>query len=92
MKEARVEYQEGQGYVLFKGDERSFCPHQQPIPTQGIGGVALMRMPCSSNCPLAEYKEASKSYTIHCGGEIKKYDVQSGEQKKDEEKPSLIVV
>jgi hypothetical protein len=75
MKNVKVEQQDGQGYVLFFDNERSFCPFQQPIPAQGIGGVTLMRMPCSTNCPLAEYKEMSKSFTIYCGAEIKKYDV-----------------
>jgi hypothetical protein len=41
------------GYVLFKDKRECFCPFQQPVPTQGMGGVGLMRLPCSTSCPKA---------------------------------------
>lgn len=48
-----------QGNVLFKDGNEAFCPFQQPLPTQGISGVGLMRMPCSTNCPMAYLEEES---------------------------------
>jgi len=41
------------GHILFKDGREAFCPFQQPVPTQGLSGVGLMRMPCSTNCPMA---------------------------------------
>lgn len=58
------------GHVLVKDGKEAFCPYQQPIPTQGIGGMALMRMPCSTLCPKAKIKEefttGHKFYVVGC--------------------------
>lgn len=52
---------------------QSICPYTAPIPLQGnMGQIQIMRMPCSSQCPLAELNEAETEYTISCGSEIKK--------------------
>ena len=70
----------GQGDVLFKNGEQTFCPFQQPIPTQGIGGVSLMRMPCSTNCPLAEINQSKSGvieYWVGCGSEDKVYELHN---------------
>ena len=68
------------GYVLVKDGNDTFCPFQQPIPTQtNMGSMALMRLPCSSNCPLAKYNGSDK-YTIHCGGEVKTFDITEEEK------------
>jgi hypothetical protein len=58
MKTTEVEarYDNNYGYVLVKDGREAFCPYQQPIPTQGIGGMGLMRLPCSTLCPQARIK------------------------------------
>lgn len=48
------------GYVLFKDGKESFCPFQQPVATQGMGGMGLMRLPCCTNCPMANLVEEEK--------------------------------
>lgn len=75
-----VEKKEGQGYVLIKDGEQSFCPLQQPIPAQGIGGVSLMRMPCSTNCPMAKYRDGY--YKVDCGGNTVSYKIEEAEEEK----------
>lgn len=72
----------GQGEVLYKNGEQTFCPYQQPIPTQGIGGVSLMRMPCSTNCPLAEITqntEGKMTYWVSCGNDVVHYRLEQVE-------------
>jgi hypothetical protein len=85
MAKYTVEKKDGQGYVLVKDGEQSFCPHQQPIPAQGIGGMTLMRMPCSTNCPLAKYKE--NQYRVLCGSDLVSYEIENG----SEDKPNLTI-
>lgn len=45
------------GNVLFKDGKEVFCPFQQPVATQGMGGMGLMRLPCCTNCPHANLEE-----------------------------------
>lgn len=44
------------GSVLIKDGRETFCPFQPPVATQGMGGMGLMRLPCSTNCPHANLK------------------------------------
>lgn len=56
------------GNVLFKDGRETFCPFQQPVPTQGMGGMGLMRLPCSTNCPLANLEnEKQEIYDVSNG-------------------------
>lgn len=62
------------GIVIQKDGKDMFCPYQSavPIPMQtSMGGMSinLMRMPCSSQCPFAEFLELDglATYTISCG-------------------------
>jgi len=65
---AEVSYVESYGFVLIKHSKEALCPYQQPIPTQGIGGMGLMRLPCSTLCALANMDEIAQEYTAGCSG------------------------
>jgi hypothetical protein len=63
-------------YTLQKGQQKedvllidgvqSVCPFTAPIPFQGnMGQLQIMRMPCSSLCPLAY--SVNERYIIGCG-------------------------
>ena len=44
------------GQVLCKDGRECICPFQPAIPTQSnLGGIAIMRMPCTTSCPHAEH-------------------------------------
>lgn len=88
MSKYTVEKKEGQGYVLIKDGEQTFCPFQQPIPAQGIGGVTLMRMPCSTNCPKARFRDSY--YKVDCGVVSVSYRIESDE--KDDQKVTSFLV
>jgi hypothetical protein len=60
INEVEARYDANYGYVLLKHGKESFCPYQQPLPTQGIGGMGLMRFPCSTLCPQAKIKTNSE--------------------------------
>jgi hypothetical protein len=78
--------EKGQGLILFIDGLQSTCPYQQPIPTQGsYGQVGLLRIPCSTTCPMAEHKPMSKTYAIKCGGETIHHNIT------ETEKPLTIV-
>jgi hypothetical protein len=74
------------GHVLVKDDKESFCPFQQVVPTQGIGGMGLMRLPCSSICPKAKVKKLELDekyeyeYSVLCGCEPIKYKIAKKEE------------
>jgi len=53
LQKVEARYDANYGHVLVKDGREAFCPYQQPIPTQGIGGMGLMRLPCSTLCPKA---------------------------------------
>lgn len=54
--------------VLFKDGMQSICPFVQPITMQGnMGQVQLMRLPCTSLCPLSEVGE--DHWSCFCGSE-----------------------
>jgi hypothetical protein len=74
------------GHVLLKEDKEAFCPYQQVIPTQGIGGMGLMRLPCSSICPKVKLKKIDEieanyefEYSVMCGCEPIKYKIPKKE-------------
>lgn len=63
------------GLVLVKDGKEAICPFQAAIPTQTqMGGLAIMRMPCSTCCPHADYFKYNdttgvvESYVITCSG------------------------
>jgi len=71
MNKYEIKEDKNYGNVLFKDGRESFCPFQQPVPTQGMGGVGLMRLPCCTNCPLANLeKEEQTIYDITTGQSI----------------------
>jgi len=88
MTEYTLQSTKEHGFILHKDGEQAFCPFQQPIATQGNYGVQLLRMPCSSKCPLAVYKEAIRSYEINCGSEVKSFRIL---EESEIEKPSTII-
>jgi hypothetical protein len=49
------------GYVLLKDKKEAICPFQPAIATQNEGMVNLMRIPCSTNCPMANLVEEQKT-------------------------------
>lgn len=70
--------QPGNGLVLFLNGDQTYCPFQPglPIPVQNttFGGghsIKVIRQPCSTLCPLAEYvsTEDGENETLHlkCG-------------------------
>lgn len=76
--------EKGQGHILFIDGLQSTCPYQQPIPTQGsYGQVGLLRIPCSTTCPLASYKD--EFYKVKCGSDSLEYFIE------ETEKPLTIV-
>ena len=80
-----VKFDANHGYVLVKDGHDSFCPFQSPtaIPTQtSMGGMSmnLMRMPCSTSCPLANYNNKEKTYYISCGSERKLIIIEEKEE------------
>jgi hypothetical protein len=63
------------GKVLCKNGSDAICPFQPAIPTQSqMGGLAIMRIPCSTSCAHAEYNKFNlaagyvEEYTITCSG------------------------
>lgn len=68
MHKYEIKEDKNYGNVLFKDGRESFCPFQQPVATQGMGGVGLMRLPCCTNCTLANLeKEEQTIYDIASG-------------------------
>lgn len=86
MSNYTLKEEKGQGHILFIDGLQSTCPYQQPIPTQGsMGQVGLLRIPCSTTCPLVKYSEMGRMYEINCGSEPKHYGIT------EIEKPLTIV-
>ena len=77
--------------VLFRNSEHvlradgrdCFCPFAPSVivPGQIAGSGTLMRMPCSSNCPLArlELQGEQLKYSVSCGHSEKSFDVEPEE-------------
>ena len=80
--------------ILIINDAQSVCPFVPPIPIKGsMGQVQIMRMPCSTLCPLAVlYDEEITEkgvvvgrktvYQHNCGSGITIHEIE-----KDEEAP-----
>ena len=71
-----------QGMILVKDNKECYCPFVQPIITPGsMGGVQIMRLPCSTGCPHANYNEFKTTsadvneYVITCTGTEQVFDV-----------------
>jgi hypothetical protein len=63
------------GKILCKNGSDAICPFQPAIPTQSqMGGLAIMRIPCSTSCVHADYNKYIlttgdvEEYTISCTG------------------------
>lgn len=55
--------------ILMNGETQSCCPFIQPMKIQGaVGQVQIVRIPCTSNCPHAQFSEKDKTWKITCGG------------------------
>jgi hypothetical protein len=65
------------GEVLCKNNMECICPFQPAIPTQSqMGGLAIMRIPCSTSCAHAEHLMYTtdtgeiNEYIMTCSGHI----------------------
>ena len=72
--------------ILVKDGKECYCPFVPPIITPGsMGGVQIMRMPCSTGCPhanLNEFKTTSadvNEYVITCTGTEQTFDINQPE-------------
>jgi hypothetical protein len=55
--------------ILMNGETQSCCPFIQPMKIQGaVGQVQIVRIPCTSNCPHAQFSVEDKTWKITCGG------------------------
>jgi len=60
--------QQGEKILMIDG-QQSVCPFVNAIPIQGnVGQLQIMRVPCSTLCPLASLN--NKVYQIGCGYDI----------------------
>ena len=73
-----------QGTILVKDGKECYCPFVQPIITPGsMGGVQIMRMPCTTGCPHANYNEFKttaqdvKEFVITCTGTEQVFDIET---------------
>ncbi len=92
LQKVEARYDANYGHVLVKDGKEAFCPHQQPIPTQGIGGMGLMRLPCSTLCPKATIRTTGEFvdgiyveqtyYLVGCSSNKTEYKVNIQENEK----------
>jgi len=75
MKKNTLKDDQTHGKVLCKDGHDAICPFQPAIPTQSqMGGLAIMRIPCSTSCVHAEYNVFNlasgvvEEYTMTCTG------------------------
>ena len=75
------------GTVLCRNGAECICPFQPAIPTQSqMGGLAIMRMPCSTSCTHAEhiiYENTAgevNEYTITCTGSAITFDIDQDDK------------
>lgn len=74
--------------ILFINNLQSVCPFVQAIPMQGnMGQVQIMRLPCTSVCPMVEL--GKDEWTISCSSKPKTFKI---EDEPKEEKPTLVLV
>jgi len=75
MTKYTVKTDQTHGLILCKNGSDAICPFQPAIPTQSqMGGLAIMRIPCSTSCAHAEYNKFNlasghvEEYTMTCTG------------------------
>lgn len=83
MTKFTVKKDETNGLVLCKDGKECICPFQPSIPTQTqMGGFAIMRLPCATICPHADYLEHTdangiyRSFIITCSGKEQLFDIE----------------
>lgn len=71
-------------YILLKNGLQSVCPFTQPFPMPaGDNQINLMRVPCSTQCPHANYIDVDDSivsWVITCSGTKERFTIEK-EQK-----------
>ena len=90
MSEIKYSLKNGNGkeLVLMAGEQMSRCPFTPPFQVQGIGGMGMAHIPCSTLCPHASITTEGDVtfYNITCGGE--KVKIQLSEKSTDGEPKS----
>jgi hypothetical protein len=57
--------------VLLINGTSSRCPFTPPFPVQGIGGISMSSMVCTTNCPhaaISKEDDGKDYYSITCSG------------------------
>lgn len=79
-----VKQDQTHGEILVKNGSECICPFQPAIPTQSnLGGIAIMRIPCSTSCPHAVhyvYKTTAGTqdeFAITCTGSEQLFAIES---------------
>lgn len=68
---------------------QSVCPFTQPMMAQGnMGQVQILRMPCTSACPLASFSETT--WKTYCGYTTKIF--QLTEETEEPKEPSKLII
>ena len=64
-----IEKTNDRGYILWIDEKPSVCPFCPPImvPGQIPGTASMMRMPCSTQCPMAELTNGPQPGTPDVG-------------------------
>jgi hypothetical protein len=58
MTKYTIKQDQTHGTILCKNGMDAICPFQPAIPTQSqMGGLAIMRIPCSTSCVHAEHNK-----------------------------------
>ncbi len=71
---------------------QSVCPFTQPLMAQGnMGQVQILRMPCTTACPLADLTETKTQWSTYCGYTFKIYNITK-EIEESKEPSKLIIV
>jgi hypothetical protein len=72
-------------YVLIKNGIQSVCPFTQPFPMPvGDNQVNIMRIPCTTQCPHANFisvDDTAGIWEITCTGVKERFIVESPEEK-----------
>ena len=87
-------------YTLRKGQNKedvleingidSVCPFVGGIPMQSnMGGLQILRMPCTTQCPHATVTSEGEFYIISCGSEKQKFAIEKNDEK---QKPTILKI
>lgn len=77
--------------VLEINGIQSVCPFTQPLMAQGnMGQVQILRMPCTSACPLALVTDTT--WQTQCGTKINLMAITIEEAEEPKEPSKLIIV